>query len=83
MKIYCHDEIIKFLGEKSSILFSQHFDFVNKIKEIVKIKEKKKGNENIMFCSPNWVYTRNKCPWLMAYGFAQGLIQKTKYHEIL
>jgi hypothetical protein len=41
MKIYCHDKIIKFLGEKSSILFSQHFDFVNKIKEIVKIKEKK------------------------------------------
>ncbi len=41
MKIYRNDKIIKFLGEKSSILFSQHFDFVNKIKEIVKIKEKK------------------------------------------
>jgi len=42
-KIYRNDKIIKFLGEKSSILFSQHFDFVNKIKEIVKIKEKNKA----------------------------------------
>jgi hypothetical protein len=27
MKVCCGDKIIKFLGEKSSILFSQHFDF--------------------------------------------------------
>ncbi len=32
---------------------------------------------------PNWVYTVNKGPLNMAYGFSHGLIQKVEYDEVL
>jgi hypothetical protein len=40
MKIPCNEEGAQFLGEPISIVFSQHSNFVEKIMEIVKIKEK-------------------------------------------
>jgi hypothetical protein len=57
----CKDKNVKFLGEKPSILFSPHSSFVNKIREIVRIKEEEMGHEKIpcLFFSPNWVYIRS------------------------
>jgi hypothetical protein len=40
-RISYSDKNIKKIEEKRLILFSQHFDFVEKIKEIVKSKKKK------------------------------------------
>jgi hypothetical protein len=40
MKIPCSEDGAQFLGEQVSIVFSQHSNFVEKIMEIVKIKEK-------------------------------------------
>jgi hypothetical protein len=40
MKIACSEEGAQFLGEQVFIVFSQHSNFVEKIIEIVKIKEK-------------------------------------------
>jgi hypothetical protein len=40
MKITCSEEGAQFLGEQVFIVFSQHSNFVEKIIEIVKIKEK-------------------------------------------
>jgi hypothetical protein len=75
MNIPCNDKNVKFLGEKSIVLFSQHSyfvdphkstqnPFVDKIRKIVGIKEEKMSHEKIvcLFFDPNWVYIRNKCP---------------------
>jgi hypothetical protein len=53
----CSDKNVKFLGKKLSILSSQCLDFVDKIREIVRIKEEELGHEKIMrlFFDSNWV----------------------------
>jgi hypothetical protein len=64
MKIPSSDKNVKFLGKKCSICFLECLDFVDKIREIMGIKEEEMGHDKIMclfFCS-NWVYTKNKCP---------------------
>jgi hypothetical protein len=64
MKITSTDKNVEFLGKKCSILFLECSDFVNKIREIVGIKEEEMGHDKIMclFFGSNWVYIRNKCP---------------------
>jgi hypothetical protein len=39
MKIPCTEEHVQLLGEQVFIVFSQHLNFVEKIREFVKIKE--------------------------------------------
>ncbi len=64
MNIPCNDKNVKFLSEKSIVLFSQHSYFMDKIRKIVRIKEEKMKHEKTMclFFDPNWVYIRSKCP---------------------
>jgi hypothetical protein len=61
MNISCNDKNVKFLGEKPLVLFSQHSNFMDKIKEFVRFKEEDICQEKIMclFFSPYW-NTRNK-----------------------
>jgi hypothetical protein len=63
MRIPCSNENVKFLGKKLLVLFSKCSNFMDKIKNILRIKRKEMGHEKIkcLFFGLNWVYTRNKC----------------------
>jgi hypothetical protein len=52
---FCGDKIVNFLGKRPLVLSSQCSNFVNKIHEIVRIKEEKMGHEKLMcfFFDPN------------------------------
>jgi hypothetical protein len=53
-----------FLERSAQICFLKCSNFVDKIREIVGIKEEEMGHDKIMclFFVSNWVYSKNKCP---------------------
>jgi hypothetical protein len=64
MKIFNSEKNVEFLGENTIILYLECSNFVDKIREIVRVKKIKMIHEKItcLFFGPTWGYRRNKCP---------------------